>query len=55
MRYKTTEYYAAEWERTLVWNDPQVDVNWRIIDGRPLLLSSKDKQGKSLLECDLFD
>lgn len=53
--YKTTDYYAAEWERTLLWNDSEISIQWPIIDGIPLILSSKDKQGKSLREGDLFD
>jgi dTDP-4-dehydrorhamnose 3,5-epimerase len=52
--YKVTDYYAAEWERTLLWNDPQISIDWPIIEGIPLLISAKDTQGKTLQESDLF-
>lgn len=53
--YKVTDYYAAEWERTLLWNDPQLGIDWPIIDSIPLLISAKDMQGKLLQESDLFE
>jgi dTDP-4-dehydrorhamnose 3,5-epimerase len=53
--YKVTDYYAAEWERTLLWNDRQIGIEWPIIDGIPINISTKDLQGKSLHEADLFD
>lgn len=53
--YKTTDFYTAEWERTLIWNDPDVAVDWPLVGGRPPVLSPKDAQGKRLRELDLFD
>ena len=44
--YKTTDYYAPEYERSIVWNDPAIDVKWPI-DGEPIL-SAKDQQAKTL-------
>lgn len=41
--YKTTDYWAPEFERSLAWNDPTVGVAWPI-EGEPLL-SAKDKSG----------
>jgi dTDP-4-dehydrorhamnose 3,5-epimerase len=41
--YKTTDYWAPEFERSLAWNDPTVGVAWPL-DGEPLL-SAKDKSG----------
>ncbi len=41
--YKTTDYWAPEFERSLAWNDPTVGVVWPV-DGEPLL-SAKDKSG----------
>jgi len=41
--YKTTDYWAPEFERSLAWNDPTVAVAWPL-DGEPLL-SAKDKSG----------
>ena len=50
--YKTTAYYAPEHERSIVWNDPTIGIQWPI-DGEPVL-SVKDQQGKSLAKADHF-
>ncbi len=53
--YKTTDYYARQFERSLAWNDPTVGVEWplHLLDGAPLL-SAKDVAGKPLAECETF-
>ena len=53
--YKTTDYYAPQHERSLLWNDPAVGVEWPLhrLDGAPLL-SAKDVAGKPLAECETF-
>lgn len=51
--YKTTDYYAPEFERSLAWDDPTVAVEWPLTDITPLL-SAKDKAGKPLAECETF-
>lgn len=53
--YKTTDYYAPQFERSLAWNDPTVGVQWplALLDGPPLL-SAKDVAGKPLAECETF-
>jgi len=53
--YKATDFYAAEWERTLIWNDPKVGITWPIEDGESPILSAKDAQGKTLDETEVFD
>ena len=53
--YKTTDYYAPDWERTLLWNDPDIGIEWPLIDDNPPILSTKDSQGKMLAQADLFD
>lgn len=53
--YKVTDYYAPEWERTLIWSDPQVGIHWPVLEGQSPLLSSKDSQGRQLVECELYD
>jgi dTDP-4-dehydrorhamnose 3,5-epimerase len=50
--YKTTDYYAPEYERTLLWNDPAVGVRWPF-EGEPLL-KPKDAAGATLEAADLF-
>jgi len=51
--YKCTDYYAPEYEASLLWNDPSVAIEWPL-DGPPLL-SAKDEAGKLLAEAELFD
>lgn len=53
--YKVTDYYAPEWERTLLWNDPDLGIEWPLLNGMPPVLSEKDSHGKLLSEADLFD
>lgn len=51
--YKTTDYWAPEFERTILWNDEAIGIDWPL-DGEPLL-SNKDKAGKLLINADVFD
>jgi dTDP-4-dehydrorhamnose 3,5-epimerase len=51
--YKTTDYYAPQHERTLLWNDPDLGIAWPL-DAQPAL-AAKDRAGKRLAECDVFD
>jgi len=53
--YKVTDYYAPEWERTLLWNDPQLNIAWPLIHGQPPILSAKDAQGQPLAQADVFE
>jgi dTDP-4-dehydrorhamnose 3,5-epimerase len=53
--YKATDYYAPEWERTLLWNDPTLNISWPIPVGEQPILSSKDKQGKLLSEAEVYE
>ena len=46
--YKVTDFYAPEHERTLLWNDPDVGIDWPLI-GEPIL-SDKDRAGLRLKE-----
>ena len=50
--YKTTDYWAPEFERTIMWNDPNLGVAWPL-QGEPQL-SVKDKQGKPFKEAEVF-
>jgi dTDP-4-dehydrorhamnose 3,5-epimerase len=50
--YKTTDYYAPEHERCLIWNDPQVAINWPL-EGEPLL-SARDQLGVSFDNIEVF-
>lgn len=55
MVYKTTAFYVPAWDRTLLWNDPRIGIEWPLLNGQTPLLSPKDMQGKQLDEADLFD
>ena len=50
--YKTTDYYAPDQERTLLWNDPAVGVQWPLA-GEPVL-KPKDAAGTPLASADTF-
>jgi dTDP-4-dehydrorhamnose 3,5-epimerase len=50
--YKVTDFYAREYERTLLWNDQQVGINWPLL-GLPLI-SDKDQQGKPFAGAETF-
>jgi dTDP-4-dehydrorhamnose 3,5-epimerase len=50
--YKVTEYYAPEYERSLLWSDPALAIPWPI-ESDPLL-SAKDARGTRLEDAELF-
>ena len=50
--YKTTDYYYPEYDRTLLWNDEDLNIDWG--DIQPVL-SLKDQDGKSFAECDKYE
>ncbi|ABF09605.1 dTDP-4-dehydrorhamnose 3,5-epimerase [Cupriavidus metallidurans] len=52
--YKTTDYYAPQFERTIAWNDPEIGIEWPQMNVVPLL-SAKDQAGVSLSSAELFE
>lgn len=50
--YKTTDYYAPQHERSIIWNDADIAIQWPF-EGAPTL-SVKDQQGKCLTDADTF-
>lgn len=50
--YKTTDYWAPEYERSVLWNDPVIGIEWPLED-QPIL-SAKDRMGKKFSEAELF-
>jgi dTDP-4-dehydrorhamnose 3,5-epimerase len=52
--YKCTDYYAPEHERTLLWNDPSIAIEWPILPGTSPTLSEKDACGLSLDSAEVF-
>jgi dTDP-4-dehydrorhamnose 3,5-epimerase len=53
--YKATDYYAPQWERSLLWNDPALGISWPLLNGKPPTLSAKDAAGKTLAEAELLE
>jgi dTDP-4-dehydrorhamnose 3,5-epimerase len=53
--YKTSDYYAPQWERTLLWNDPKLGIAWPLKKGQEPLVSVKDSAGKKLDEAETYE
>lgn len=51
--YKTTDYWYPEHERSLLWNDPAIGIDWPL-EGQPLL-AAKDAAGVLLAEAEHFE
>ena len=50
--YKTTDFYAPEHERSILWNDPDLRIDWAL-SAAPLL-SPKDAAGLRLRDAEVF-
>jgi len=50
--YKTTDYWAPQHERTILWNDPDLAIGWPLQN--PPILSAKDTQGTPFKEAEKF-
>ncbi len=50
--YKATDFYAPQGERSVLWNDAAIGIQWP--DAGPPLLSAKDTAGKTLDEAEVF-
>jgi dTDP-4-dehydrorhamnose 3,5-epimerase len=44
--YKCTDYYNPSAEHSIIWNDPEIGIEWPLVD--PPFVSEKDAQGLSL-------
>jgi len=51
-QYKTSNYWAREHERSILWNDPALDIDWEY-DGVPVV-SDKDRQASLLADAEVF-
>jgi dTDP-4-dehydrorhamnose 3,5-epimerase len=51
--YKTTDYYAVEFERVLLWNDRDIGIRWPLA-GEPIL-AEKDRAGTPIGRAELYD
>jgi dTDP-4-dehydrorhamnose 3,5-epimerase len=52
--YKVDNYYSPEAERTILWNDPELAIQWPVA-AEDAILSQKDLQGKPLRQAEAFD
>jgi len=53
--YKATDYYAPEWERTLLWNDPDLAISWPILQDEQPILSAKDRIGTPFASAETYE
>ena len=53
-QYKCTEYYLPEHERSILWSDPALGIDWPVPAGETPLLSPKDARGVPLAEAQVF-
>ncbi len=52
--YKTTDYYAPTHERSLLWNDPALGIDWPLAQSGAPQLKAADMNGKTLAEAELL-
>jgi len=53
--YKATDYYAPQWERTLLWNDTHINISWPLLEGKAPLLSPKDATGLPFHKAEVYE
>lgn len=51
--YKTSDYWYPEFERSIIWNDPDIKIKWPIMDNQPIL-APKDSNGIFLSEAERY-
>ncbi|MBD2039660.1 dTDP-4-dehydrorhamnose 3,5-epimerase [Microcoleus sp. FACHB-672] len=52
--YKTTEYYAPQYDRCILWDDPDIGIDWPLNGASPIL-SAKDQAGKAFKTAEVFE
>jgi dTDP-4-dehydrorhamnose 3,5-epimerase len=53
--YKATDYYHPESDRTILWNDTSLSINWPIPEGIQPIISKKDTAGQHFTEAEVFE
>jgi len=53
--YKCDDYYCPEYERTLLWNDPELAIDWPLVLDKKPTISDKDQQGRPFIDAEYFD
>ncbi|MDO9312054.1 MAG: dTDP-4-dehydrorhamnose 3,5-epimerase, partial [Nitrosomonas sp.] len=52
--YNTTDYWAPEYERCIVWNDATLAIDWPLAGKQPIL-SEKDARGMAFDAAEVYD
>jgi dTDP-4-dehydrorhamnose 3,5-epimerase len=52
--YKCTDYYAPEFECSILWNDPKIGIEWPLVNNKPPELSLKDKDAELFENAEVF-
>lgn len=52
--YKCTDYYAPEYEKSLLWSDPEIGIEWPV-QGYDVILSDKDRDACPLADAETYD
>lgn len=53
--YKCTDYYAPEHEACVRWDDPQLNIDWHLVDGKQPVLSEKDAKAALFKDATVFE
>jgi dTDP-4-dehydrorhamnose 3,5-epimerase len=53
LSYKVTDYYSPKEERTVLWNDPALGIDWKVAE-QDAILSAKDRLGLPLKQAEVF-
>lgn len=53
--YKATDYYAPQWERSILWDDLEIGIDWPLVNGTKPILAPKDKAGTPLKNADVYE
>jgi dTDP-4-dehydrorhamnose 3,5-epimerase len=53
LSYKVTEYYSPKAERTVLWDDPELGIDWKV-KPEDAILSAKDKAGVPFAQAEVF-
>lgn len=53
--YKTTDYYCNDCERTIIWNDPYLGIDWNLLNSKPTLSTKDQKLATPFLESEKFN
>lgn len=53
--YKTTDYYVPTFERSVVWNDPEIAISWPVGAGTQPIISAKDAKAPRLADAEVFE